>query len=59
MKRLLMVAIIAVIGAGIYATLAPLQEETSAAQVSERLTAVFKRRVQVARPTSDFRRRRG
>ena len=53
MKRLLMVAIIAVIGAGIYATLAPLQEETSAAQVSERLTAVFKRRVQVAE--TDFR----
>ena len=53
MKRLLMVAVIAVIAAGIYATLAPLREETSAARVSERLTAVFKRRVQVA--DTDFR----
>ena len=53
MKRLLMVAVLAVIGAGIYATLAPLQEETSAARVSERLTAVFKRPVRVA--DTDFR----
>ena len=53
MKRLLMVAVLAVIGAGIYATLAPLQEETSAARVSERLTAVFKRPVGVA--DTDFR----
>ncbi len=53
MKRLLMVAVIAVIAAGVYATLAPLREETSAARVSERLTAVFKRPVRVAE--SDFR----
>ncbi len=53
MKRLLMVAVLAVIAAGVYATLAPLQEETSAARVSERLTAVFKRPVRVA--DSDFR----
>jgi|GEM_PF-767940 len=53
MKRLLMVAVIAVIGAGVYATLAPLREETSASRVAERLTAVFKRPVQVA--STDFR----
>ena len=53
MKRLLMVAVLAVIGAGIYATLAPLREETSAARVAERLTAVFKRPVRVA--DTDFR----
>lgn len=53
MKRLLMVAVIAVIAAGVYATLAPLREETSAARVSERLTAVFKRQVRVA--DTDFR----
>ena len=48
MKRLLMVAVISVIAAGVYATLAPLREETSAARVGERLTAVFRRPVQVA-----------
>ena len=53
MKRLLMVAVLAVIAAGVYATLAPLREETSAARVSERLTAVFKRPVRVAE--TDFR----
>ena len=53
MKRLLMVAVIAVIAAGAFATLAPLREETSAARVSERLTAVFKRPVRVAE--TDFR----
>ena len=53
MKRLLMLAVLAVIAAGIYATVAPLREETSAARVSERLTAVFKRPVRVA--DSDFR----
>ena len=53
MKRLLMVAVIAVIAAGVYATLAPLREETSAARVSERLTAVFKRPVRVA--DTDFK----
>jgi len=53
MKRLLMVAVLAVIAAGVYATLAPLREETSAARVSERLTAVFKRPVRVA--DTDFR----
>ena len=53
MKRLLMVAVLAVAAAGVYATLAPLREETSAARVSERLTAVFKRPVRVA--DSDFR----
>jgi hypothetical protein len=52
MKRLLMVAVLAVIVAGAYATLAPLREETSAARVGERLTAVFKRPVRVA--SSDF-----
>ncbi|MBC8119402.1 MAG: hypothetical protein H7X75_07505, partial [Burkholderiaceae bacterium] len=53
MKRLLMVAVIAVVVAGVYATLAPLREETSAARVAERLTAVFRRPVQVA--DTDFR----
>jgi len=53
MKRLLMVAVLAVIAAGIYATIAPLREETSAARVSERLTAVFKRPVRVGE--TDFR----
>ena len=53
MKRLLMVAVLAVIAAGVYATVAPLREETSAARVSERLTAVFKRPVRVAE--TDFR----
>jgi len=53
MKRLLMVAVLAVIAAGVYATLAPLRDETSAARVSERLTAVFKRPVRVAE--TDFR----
>jgi hypothetical protein len=52
MKRLLMVAVLAVIVAGVYATLAPLREETSAARVGERLTAVFKRPVRVA--ATDF-----
>ncbi|HKO66190.1 MAG TPA: hypothetical protein VJU53_00175, partial [Burkholderiaceae bacterium] len=45
MKRLLMVAVLAVAATGVYATLAPLRDETSAARVSERLTAVFKRPV--------------
>ena len=53
MKRLLMLAVLAVVAAGIYATVAPLREETSAARVSERLTAVFKRPVRVA--DTDFR----
>ena len=53
MKRLLMVAVLAVIAAGVYATLAPLREETSATRVSERLTAAFKRPVRVAE--TDFR----
>ena len=48
-----MLAVLAVIAAGIYATVAPLREETSAARVSERLTAVFKRPVRVA--DTDFR----
>ncbi len=48
MKRLLMIAVIAVIAAGVYATLAPLREELSASRVGERLTAVFKRPVRVA-----------
>ncbi|MEP6607578.1 MAG: hypothetical protein ABJA83_02750 [Burkholderiaceae bacterium] len=48
MKRLLMVAVIAVIAAGVYATLAPLRDETSASRVAERLTAVFRRPVSVA-----------
>ena len=48
MKRLLMVAVLAVIVAGVYATLAPLREETSAERVGQRLTAVFKRPVRVA-----------
>jgi len=54
MKRLLMVAVLAVIAAGVYATLAPLREETSASRVSERLTAVFKRPVQVANTNFRF-----
>ena len=53
MKRLLMLAVLAVVAAGIYATVAPLREETSAARVSDRLTAVFKRPVRVA--DTDFR----
>ncbi len=53
MKRLLMVAVIAVIAAGVYATLEPLRDETSAARVAERLTAVFKRPVRVAE--TDFK----
>ena len=53
MKRFLMVAVLAVIAAGVYATVAPLREETSAARVAERLTAVFRRPVVVA--DSDFR----
>ena len=54
MKRLLMVAVIAVIAAGVYATLAPLREETSAARVGQRLTAVFKRPVIVADSAFSF-----
>ncbi len=53
MKRLLMVAVVAVIAAGVYATLAPLREETSAARVAERLSAAFKRPVRVAE--TDFK----
>jgi len=48
MKRLLAVAVIAVIAAGVYATLAPLRDEVSAARVSQRLTAVFRQPVTVA-----------
>lgn len=54
MKRFLMIAVIAVIAAGVYATLAPLREETSAARVGERLTAVFKRPVSVAESAFSF-----
>jgi hypothetical protein len=48
MKRLLVVAVFAVIGALLYGMLKPLRDDTSAARVSERLSAVFKRPVAVA-----------
>jgi hypothetical protein len=48
MKRLLIVAIVGVFGAVLYGMLKPLQEDTSAARVGERLTAAFKRPVAVA-----------
>ncbi|HYM48109.1 MAG TPA: hypothetical protein VES91_06480 [Burkholderiaceae bacterium] len=54
MKRFLMIAVLAVIAAGVYATLAPLREETSASRVGERLTAVFKRPVRVAETDFSF-----
>lgn len=53
MKRLLVVAAIGVVGAALYSTVQPLQHEVSAAKVSERLTAVFRRPVAVA--DTDFR----
>ncbi|MGZ8273775.1 MAG: hypothetical protein ACXWUM_07645 [Burkholderiaceae bacterium] len=48
MKRLLVVAVIAVFGAVLYGMLKPLRDDTSAARVGERLTAAFKRPVTVA-----------
>jgi hypothetical protein len=48
MKRLLVVAVFAVIGAGLYGWLEPLRADTSAASVAERLTAVLRRPVSVA-----------
>lgn len=48
MKRLLVVAVLAVLGAGIYGWLEPLRADTSAASVAQRLTAVLRRPVSVA-----------
>ncbi len=48
MKRLLVVAVVAVVGALLYGTLKPLREDTSPASVSERLAAAFQQPVRVA-----------
>jgi len=48
MKRLLVIAVFAVILSLIYASLKPLRDDTSAPRVADRLTAVFKRPVTVA-----------
>src|SRR5512134_386052 len=53
MKRLLVIAVFAVILSLIYASLKPLRDETSAPRVADRLTAVFKRPVTV--PDTEFR----
>lgn len=53
MKRLMVAAAFGVVIAALYSTIQPLQHEVSAAKVSERLTAVFRRPVAVA--DTDFR----
>jgi hypothetical protein len=48
LKRLLVFAVIAVIGAGLYGMLKPLRDETSATRIGERLSAAFKQPINVA-----------
>src|SRR5512137_2924125 len=48
MKRLLVVAVVAVFGAVLYGMLKPLRDDTSPARIAERLSAAFKRPVAVA-----------
>jgi hypothetical protein len=54
MKRLLVVAVVAVFGALLYGMLKPLRDDTSAVRVAERLTAAFERPVQVAETSFHF-----
>jgi hypothetical protein len=48
MKRLLVVAVVAVFGVVLYGMLKPLRDDTSAARIGERLSSAFKRPVRVA-----------
>jgi hypothetical protein len=48
MKRLLVIAVVAVFGAVLYGMLKPLRDDTSAARIGERLGSAFKRPVKVA-----------
>jgi hypothetical protein len=48
MKRLVVIAAIAVVGAALFSTVEPLQREVSAPRVAERLTEVFRQPVAVA-----------
>ena len=48
MKRLMIVAAVAVIGAALYSTVEPLKREVSAQRVAERLSEVFRQPVAVA-----------
>lgn len=48
MKRLLVVAVVAVFGAVLYGMLRPLRDDTSAARVAERLSGAYQRPVKVA-----------